>query len=134
MTIRYPAALDDFDMHKDEETKRFTPALPAHLGIVHAINALPRETDIAQPWFIEDPDEYRRALCGDRVKVILPQPLSTTDPDGCRECQRIQAMNPPAPEWEDFWDSPTEREKSKRAAYFRRHALRGPTGKETPSS
>lgn len=115
----YPAALTRFDLPKDPHTRQYTPTLPQRLGIVHALNPLPEETRIHEPWFLEDPTDYRAALCGARVKVILPRNLALTDPDGCWECQRILRTNPPPLGRAQRWYSPTKRERNRRRAYIR---------------
>jgi hypothetical protein len=119
----YLAALRHFDIPKDPYTRLHTPSLPLRMGIVHALNPLPTETGISQPWYIEDPMDYRAALCGARVKVVLPIPLTTKDPDGCWECQRILQTNPPPPEDAELWGYPTRRELDRRRQHFQQARL-----------
>jgi hypothetical protein len=120
----YLAALSRFDIPKDPRTRLHTPALPLQMGIVHALNSLPAEIGIRQPWYIEDPMDYRAALCGARIKVILPIPLTTKDPDGCWECQRLLRTNPPPPpEDAELWSYPTDWERNRRKQHFERTAL-----------
>jgi hypothetical protein len=124
MTPRtYLAALRHFDIPKDPRTRLHTPALPLRMGIVHALNPLPIETGISQPWYIEDPMDYRTALCGARIKVILPIGLGIKDPDGCWECQRILCTNPPPPEDAELWTYPTDWERNRRKQHFGRTYL-----------
>lgn len=122
--ITYPAALTRFDMPKDPRTRLRTPGLPAQIGLVHALNPLPEETRIHEPWYIEDPHDYRAALCGARVKVILPVPYQGGDPDACWDCERVLRENPPRAGFAERWFRPTEKERERRKSYFRRAMLR----------
>jgi hypothetical protein len=124
MTLHtYLAAHRHFDIPKDPHTRLHTPALPLRMGIVHAINPLPTETGISQPWYIEDPLDYRVALCGARIKVILSIALGIKDPDGCWGCQRILRTTPPPPEDAEVWNYPTDWERNRRKQHFQRIRL-----------
>ena len=114
----YAAALTRFDKLKDPETRIHTPTLPDDPGVVHIVRATQREVAEHDPWFIEDPEQYRAALCGSRVKVILAMPLQGNDPQGCWDCRRLLKSEPRGRL--DFWEGPTPKELNRRRAYAER--------------
>lgn len=117
-SVRHVAALTRFNKPKDPHTGIHTPILPADPGVVHIIRATRKEVARHDPWFVEDPEDYRAALCGTRVKVILSMPLSKDDPQGCGECRRL--LKGGARPGVDYWTEPTPQELRRRLAYWAR--------------
>lgn len=114
----YAAALTRFNNPKDPVTRIHTPILPTDPGIVHIVRATNREVARHDPWFIEDPEQYRAALCGSRVKVILSTRLRDDDPQGCWDCRRKLKDEPQRNL--DYWEKPTPKEIRRRLAYWAR--------------
>lgn len=117
----YAAALTRFEKPKDPITHIHTPILPEDPGIVHIVRATVREVAQHDPWFIEDPEQYRAGLCGARVKVILAMPLRSDDPEGCWDCRRLLDAVPRG--GVDYWDRPTAKEIQRRRKYAARFNL-----------
>lgn len=49
------------------------------------------EPTLTDPYFIEHTGDYRAAICGAQIKVILPLSFKTTEPGVCPEC--IEEIN-----------------------------------------
>lgn len=69
------AGLDRFDKKRDNGHGIAYPTLPLNIGKVHAIQDF--------RWYRV---EYRLALCGAKVKVVLPKTFDPGDPDVCPGC------------------------------------------------
>lgn len=78
---------------RDRAAGAKTPAVPDDPGIIHAVR--PRRTEIGmrEPSFIEDTYMYRVALCGAKVKVIMPNTFKADEEGACQKC----AKKDPAP-------------------------------------
>ncbi len=84
------SALKRFDMHRDQQTKLFKPVLPEQFKEVHAISDPSSVKRVAgsarEPYFMEGWEGYGIALCGAKVKVVLPVKFSSEDPKACKKC------------------------------------------------
>lgn len=82
------AGLDRFDKQRPSGRGVPQPVLPLNIGKVHAIkDFLFQPTEIyREPQFCEHPMEYKKALCGAVVKVVLPKGSDHGDPDVCPTC------------------------------------------------
>lgn len=93
-TAAYPAALADYAEGRDPVTRRWNPALPDEPGTIHALRPVGQELFIREPHFIEHTEDYRAAVCGALVKVIMPVSFKAAEEGACREC--AQEMAAPA--------------------------------------
>lgn len=86
--IPYLAGLTRFDIERDRNNHYLYPVLPENPGVAHAMVNLtgrrPAEED-----YLTAPAEYRQALCGAKLKVILPTRFIPADPSACRTCRDI---------------------------------------------
>lgn len=82
----YKAALIGYVMSFDKAAGAWTPTVPADIGIVHGVRPVHTELNLREPYFIEDRGDYRAALCGVLVRVIMPNTFKTNEPDGCWAC------------------------------------------------
>lgn len=84
------SALKRFSMQRDPQTKLFKPTLPEHFQDVHAIAdpSMTKRTNKSarDPYFMEGWEGFGIALCGAKVKVVLPMEFSPEDPKACRKC------------------------------------------------
>jgi hypothetical protein len=85
---RLIAGLDRFDKQRPGGRGVPQPVLPLNIGKVHAIkDFLFQPAEIyREPQFCEHPMEYKKALCGAVVKVVLPKVFDPGDPDVCPTC------------------------------------------------
>jgi hypothetical protein len=83
------AAYVRFGLQRSED-HRVDPVLPEDPGVVHAYQELLSfRVKPGHPRFSAQ-HEHWQALCGNRVKVLLPQRFETTDPSSCDACvQRL---------------------------------------------
>jgi hypothetical protein len=88
------AAYERYALQRSED-HRIDPVLPEDVGRVHAYQellsfrvkpGLPRFAARHETWV---------AVCGRRVKVLLPQRFEATDPSACEKCVRVLS-EPPA--------------------------------------
>ncbi len=85
---RFIAGLDRFDKKRDNGHGTSYPTLPLNIGKVHAIHDsrwMPSGLH-TEPQFCDSPFEYKMALCGATVKVVLPLVFDPGDPDVCPGC------------------------------------------------
>lgn len=87
------AGLTGWSMPFDREAGARVPTIPDDPGVIHAVR--PRRTEIGmrEPSFIEDTHMYRVALCGAKVKVIMPNTFKADEEGACQKC----AKKDPAP-------------------------------------
>lgn len=89
----YKAGLTRWAMPFDREAGARAPQVPEEPGVVHAVRPVARELGIREPYFIEDTGDYRAALCGAKVKVIMPNTFKTEEEDACADCI-AESINP----------------------------------------
>lgn len=93
VTVRYRpvvVGLDRIDMHRELRihedhggaVPHDTPKPPADPGPAHAV----RIPAFMMPKDVRFLDAWARALCGARVKVLLPIQFDGRDPDACPRC------------------------------------------------
>lgn len=92
---QFIAGLDRFDKKRDNGHGRGHPVLPENIGKVHAIVNIPAlSSDLyTEAQFCESPFEYKKALCGRTVKVVLPKVFDPEDPDVCPGCADASYVN-----------------------------------------
>lgn len=85
------SALKRFTIERDPLNGKRHPRSPKDFQTVHAVedpsNMHRARARLEEPHFLEGPDEYRRALCGTKVKVVLAAEFPTTDPQACKSCK-----------------------------------------------
>ncbi|MGM9473174.1 hypothetical protein ACS5PJ_14365 [Pseudarthrobacter sp. YS3] len=89
----YKAALTKYAMPFDMAAGARAPQIPDDPGIVHAVRPVHSELGIREPYYIEDTGNYRAALCGALVKVIMPNTFKTEEPEACTYCI-AETLNP----------------------------------------
>lgn len=82
----YKAALTKWAMPLDMAAGARAPQVPEDPGVVHAVRPVRRELELREPYFIEDTYNYRAALCGAKVKVIMPNTFKNEEPEACLDC------------------------------------------------
>ena len=82
------AGPDHFDKTRDNGQGIAYLTLPANIRKVHAFQDFRwHPTEIyTEPQFCDAPWKYEMALCGAKVKVVLPKVLDPGDPDVCPRC------------------------------------------------
>lgn len=84
------SALKRFKLERDSMNGKMHPKLPKDFQTVHAVedvSFIRRSRERSQdPYFLEGPDEYRAALCGAKVKVVLAVQFCSTDRQACPSC------------------------------------------------
>ncbi|MFB0840183.1 MULTISPECIES: hypothetical protein [unclassified Arthrobacter] len=93
------AGLDRFDKTRDNGHGIAYPTLPVNIGKVHAISDFRwhRTGIYTEPQFCDAPWEYKLALCGAKVKVVLPKVFDPGDPDVCPGCAAEGYKGPTKP-------------------------------------
>jgi len=105
--MKYISALTRYDRLSYAVDRHRSPILPEDPGTVHAIRAsakpdkridtailitsptwreIQRLQDTNEPQFFEDYQNYKSAICGRTVKVLLPAEFHEDDPDACQSC------------------------------------------------
>lgn len=82
----YKAGLTSWAMPFDRQAGARTPQVPDEPGPIHAVRPLPSEVRLREPYFIEDTYNYRAALCGAKVKIIMPNTFKTDEDEACPYC------------------------------------------------
>ncbi|MFT4202180.1 hypothetical protein [Gordonia sp. (in: high G+C Gram-positive bacteria)] len=89
------AALRHYDLARDPVDHGLDPVLPAEPGPVHALDLEPDRVyrrhahlDNNRSVVFSEWSGTYTALCERIVRVILPMPFDTADPDVCPQCQR----------------------------------------------
>lgn len=72
----------------DRQAGAWTPMVPDDPGIIHAVRPRPREPQLHEPSFLEDTYMYRAALCGAKVKVIMPNTFKPNEDGACQDCAK----------------------------------------------
>lgn len=78
------AALTSFTKEKDINGRY--PGIPRDFGVVHSMFRADTVRDCKDPLFYEYPGSYGKAICGARVKTVLPTAFQLDDPDACQTC------------------------------------------------
>jgi hypothetical protein len=82
----YFAALTRFDKERDPNNHVWYPRLPDNPGTAHSYRPMRFESTPRQNHFLDSPIEYRKALCGATIKVILATGFRLDDDDACQSC------------------------------------------------
>lgn len=82
----YFAALTRFDKQRDPNNHVWYPTLPDNPGTVHSYRPMRFDSTPRQDQFLDSPIEYRKALCGTKIKVILATGFRLDDDDACQSC------------------------------------------------
>jgi hypothetical protein len=90
--------LTRYSLARDQETRIWHPVIDDDPGTIHAIRPTTTEPALTDPYFIEHTQDYRAAICGALIKVILPLSFKTTEAGACTECiEEIQQPSKPDP-------------------------------------
>lgn len=83
-TRRYLSGLDRYDLQRDPDDHVIDKVLPAEPGPTHAVvePLHQRARPLQEPAFF-NPSSYLTALCGKRVKVLLPLGFDPAEDDAC---------------------------------------------------
>ncbi|MDQ0679069.1 hypothetical protein QFZ30_002451 [Arthrobacter pascens] len=82
----YKAGLTKWAMPFDRSAGARAPQVPDDPGPIHAVRPLRTELGIREPYFIEDTYNYRAALCGAKVKIIMPNTFKPEEDKACAYC------------------------------------------------
>lgn len=82
----YKAGLTKWAMPFDRAAGARAPQIPDDPGPIHAVRPLESEFGIREPYFIEETYNYRAALCGAKVKVIMPNTFKIEEHGACADC------------------------------------------------
>ena len=80
------AGLTRWAMPFDRIAGARAPQVPEDHGVIHAVRPTRSELALKEPYFIEDTGDYRAAICGARVKVIMPNSFKPSEEDACPDC------------------------------------------------
>ncbi|MFK0002552.1 hypothetical protein [Paenarthrobacter sp. NPDC090522] len=90
------AGLTSYGMTRDETSGSWVPRIYDEPGIIHAVHPTPTEPQMANPYFIEETQNYRAAVCGALVKVVMPSTFKPAEEGACPECiEDLAAAVPP---------------------------------------
>ena len=84
--IRYAAGLTNYVIARDPVTGHKTPRLQDNPGQVHAVVNNTRRPAMQEPFFVEETWDYRAALCGQLIRVVMPLSFKSTEENVCRRC------------------------------------------------
>ena len=82
----YKAGLTRWETPRDLQAGARAPQVPDDPGPIHAVRPTTRELTMRGPSFLEDTYNYRAALCGARVKVVMPNSFKPTETGACQDC------------------------------------------------
>lgn len=82
------AGLTRWSMPFDKAAGARVPTVPDNPGIIHAVRPRRTEIGLREPSFIEDTYMYRAALCGAKVKVIMPNTFKADEEGACQDCAK----------------------------------------------
>ncbi len=104
MTSAYTAGFTHYDERRDPVDHVLDKVLPADPELCHAViyNNRTHEPVFLESW------GYATALCGRRVKVVLPVDFDPGDPDACQRCAgaALRGDMPPSSYDDALWDLP----------------------------
>lgn len=84
------AGLTKFDRTRDSENHRLYPDLPIEIGKVHSIRSQRfGQRRLKEAEFLDSPFSYATALCGAKIKVILPKEFDPGEEDACQKCATL---------------------------------------------
>ncbi|MFC8037840.1 hypothetical protein ACFUOZ_00610 [Paenarthrobacter sp. NPDC057355] len=87
MNVTKPlAGLTSYGMTRDEAAGKWVPCNYDEPGVIHAVRPAAAEPKMKNPYFIEETQDYRAALCGALVKVIMPNTFKPCEDGACPEC------------------------------------------------
>ncbi|SEE20784.1 hypothetical protein SAMN04489740_0883 [Arthrobacter alpinus] len=84
--IRYAAGLTNYVITRDLLTGHKTPRLRDNPGQVHAVVNNTHRPAMQEPFFVEETWDYRAALCGQLIRVVMPLSFKSTEENVCRRC------------------------------------------------
>ncbi|ALE91836.1 hypothetical protein AOC05_05030 [Arthrobacter alpinus] len=84
--IRYAAGLTNYVITKDLATGHKTPRLRDNPGQVHAVVNNTSRPAMQEPFFVEETWDYRAALCGKLIRVVMPLSFKSNEENICRRC------------------------------------------------
>lgn len=84
--IHYAAGLSNYVVTKDPLTGHKAPRLKDNPGQVHAVYNDARRPAMQAPFFVEDTWDYRAAVCGKLIRVIMPLSFKETEENVCQKC------------------------------------------------
>ncbi|POH58286.1 hypothetical protein [Arthrobacter glacialis] len=90
--IRYAAGLTNYVIAKDPGTGRKAPRLRDNPGQVHAVVNNIHRPAMLEPFFVEETWDYRAALCGQLIRVVMPLSFKSTEENVCRQCVAKMAV------------------------------------------
>lgn len=102
------AALTTFSKVKEPGLRGWQVTLPERVGVVHAVRSYESIEPMMSPLFLEFPPDYQRALCGAKVKVILPTSFATAGDAACAHCDnhvRVDLFKG-VPRWNTYFGDP----------------------------
>lgn len=91
----YKAGLTRWVMPFDRDAGARAPAVPDDPGPIHAVRPVARELSLREPSFLEETYMYRAALCGAKVKVIMPNSFKPAEAGACAACIAETRKPPP---------------------------------------
>jgi hypothetical protein len=89
----YKAGLTKWAYPFDRSAGARSPQVPDDPGPIHAVRPTARELKLREPYFIEDTYNYRAALCGAKVKIIMPNTFKPDEDGACPRCM-AESSNP----------------------------------------
>lgn len=89
------AGLTNYSNSRDPITRLMVPAIPNDPGIIHALRPTVSPRPILEPHFIEHTEDYRAAICGAQIKVVLPLSFKPDEDGACPECAEELRHNAP---------------------------------------
>lgn len=84
--INYAAGLTNYVIAKDPVTGHKAPRLKDNPGQVHAVYNDSRRPAMQEPFFVEETWDYRAAVCGKLIRVIMPLSFKETEENACQRC------------------------------------------------
>ncbi len=84
--IYYAAGLTNYVIAKDPITGLKAPRLKDNPGQVHAVYNDARRPAMQAPFFVEETWDYRAAVCGELIRVIMPLSFKATEENVCQRC------------------------------------------------
>ena len=82
----YKAGLTRWETPRDLQAGARAPQVPDDPGPIHAVRPITRELTMRGPSFLEDTYNYRAALCGAKVKIVMPNSFKAEESGACKDC------------------------------------------------